>query len=125
MALILDLGLEYQHYGYLSRALDAFETVWREGKEATGAKDKPFVDRAIGELTLMQAERSPIVSAMRWRPSQLLNVIGLCGEGHSQLPYLTCIHDQDYEEASRPSLGQKWSANEGERDEQRLAEVDL
>jgi hypothetical protein len=56
VALILDLGLEYQHYGYLSRALDAFETVWRDGKDATGAKEKPLVDRAIGELALMHAE---------------------------------------------------------------------
>ena len=55
MALLLDLGLEYEHYGYFSRALDAFEGAWREGKDAAGAYQKPLVDRAIGELTLLHA----------------------------------------------------------------------
>ena len=56
MALLLDLGLEYEHYGYFSRALDAFEGAWREGKDAVGAYQKPLVDRAIGELALLHAQ---------------------------------------------------------------------
>ena len=55
VSLLLDLGLEYQHYGYLSRALDALEGAWREGKEAAGAYQKLLVDRAIGELALLHA----------------------------------------------------------------------
>ncbi len=56
VALLVNLGLEYKHYGYLSRALDAFQEAWREGNSASGAYQKPLADRAIGELTLLHAE---------------------------------------------------------------------
>ncbi len=55
MALLLDLGLEYEHYGYYSRALEAFQGAWSEGREATDAYQKPLADRAIGELVLLHA----------------------------------------------------------------------
>jgi RHS repeat-associated protein len=55
ISLLLDLGLEYEHYGYFSRALDAFTEAWREGKDATDAGQKPLVDRAVGELALLHA----------------------------------------------------------------------
>ena len=56
MALLLNLALEYEHYGYFSRALDAFEGAWGEGKDATGDYQKPLADRAIGELALLHAQ---------------------------------------------------------------------
>jgi RHS repeat-associated protein len=55
-ALLVNLGLEYKHYGYLSRALDAFEEAWRVGKSASGTYQKPLVDRAVGELALLHAQ---------------------------------------------------------------------
>jgi RHS repeat-associated protein len=54
--LLVNLGLEYKHYGYLSRALDAFDEAWREGKSASGKFQKPLVDRAVGELALLHAQ---------------------------------------------------------------------
>lgn len=53
VALLVNLGLEWKHYGFLSRALDAFEQAWREGKSAAGTYQKPLADRAIGELVLL------------------------------------------------------------------------
>ncbi|HTV33485.1 MAG TPA: hypothetical protein VME69_10365, partial [Methylocella sp.] len=55
VALNLNLGLAWKHYGYLSRALGAFEEAWRAGKEASGTYQKPLVDRAVGELALLHA----------------------------------------------------------------------
>jgi hypothetical protein len=56
VALLLDLGLAWKHYGYLSRAIDAWEAAWREGKMATGPYRRALVDRAVGELVLLHAE---------------------------------------------------------------------
>ncbi len=54
--LLVNLGLEYKHYGYLSRALDVWEDAWREGKTVSGAYRKALVDRAVGELALLHAQ---------------------------------------------------------------------
>jgi hypothetical protein len=56
VALLLDLGLASKHYGYLSRAIDAWEAAWREGKMAEGPRGRALVDRAVGELILLHAE---------------------------------------------------------------------
>jgi hypothetical protein len=56
MAVLTDLGLVYRHYGYLSRALDAWQQAWREGKDATGVPARALVDRAVGELVRLDAE---------------------------------------------------------------------
>ncbi len=56
VSLLVNLGLEYKHYGYLSRALDSWESAWREGKSVSGPYPKALVDRAVGELALLHAE---------------------------------------------------------------------
>jgi hypothetical protein len=55
VSLSTSLGLSYLHYGYFSRALDAFAAAWREGKDAQGTRSKAEVDRAVGELALLHA----------------------------------------------------------------------
>jgi RHS repeat-associated protein len=55
VALLVNLGIEWKHYGYLSRALGAFDEAWRDGKAASGIYEKPLVDRAVGELVLLHA----------------------------------------------------------------------
>jgi RHS repeat-associated protein len=55
VALLTNLGLSYYRYGYFSKAIDAFERAWREGREATEPKAKALVDRAVGELLKMHA----------------------------------------------------------------------
>jgi RHS repeat-associated protein len=54
-ALLTNLGLIYLHDGYFSRALDAWQTAWREGKHATDPDAKALVDRAVGELAHLEA----------------------------------------------------------------------
>lgn len=54
-ALLTNLGLAYLHDGYFSRALDAWQAAWREGKEATEPTAKALVDRAVGELARLYA----------------------------------------------------------------------
>jgi hypothetical protein len=55
VALLTNLGLSYLHYGYFSRALDAWEAAWRDGKDLTERKPRALVDRAVGELVLLHA----------------------------------------------------------------------
>lgn len=50
-----NLGLVYLHYGYFSRALDAFRGAWTDGKDAREPRIKALVDRAVGELVRLQA----------------------------------------------------------------------
>lgn len=54
-AVLTDLGIDYLHYGYFSRALDAWQTAWRDGKDATEFRAKALVDRAVGELVQLDA----------------------------------------------------------------------
>jgi RHS repeat-associated protein len=54
-ALYANLGLSYLHYGYFSRARDAWQKAWATGKEADVAASKPLVDRALGELLSLEA----------------------------------------------------------------------
>lgn len=54
-ALWTNLGLSYRHYGYFSRALDAWHKAWSEGKDATDPQAKALVDRAVGELARFYA----------------------------------------------------------------------
>ena len=49
-----NLGLDYLRAGYFSRALPAFEAVWSEGKGATSFRARSLVDRALGELSLLE-----------------------------------------------------------------------
>jgi RHS repeat-associated protein len=56
VALLTNLGLSYLHYGYFSRALDAWEAAWRDGKDLTERKPRALVDRAVGELVRLHAE---------------------------------------------------------------------
>jgi RHS repeat-associated protein len=56
VAVLTDLGIDYLHYGYFSRALDAWEAAWREGREATDYRARALVDRAVGELVRLHAQ---------------------------------------------------------------------
>lgn len=71
VALQVNLGLEYKHYGYLSQALEAWERAWREGRAATGQYRKALVDRGVGELVLLHAQLGH-----RERVKELLAEIG-------------------------------------------------
>ena len=50
-----NLGLAYYHYGYFSRAIDAWEQAWAQGRSVTDPAVRPLVDRAVGELIRMHA----------------------------------------------------------------------
>ena len=50
-----NLGLSYLHYGYYSRALDAWQKAWDEGKDIADGDVKAEVDRAVGELARLEA----------------------------------------------------------------------
>ncbi len=55
LSLLTNLGLSYYHYGYFSKAIDAFELAWKEGQTATELHAKALADRAAGELLRMHA----------------------------------------------------------------------
>jgi hypothetical protein len=54
-AVLTDLGIDYLHFGYFSRARAAWEEAWREGRDATEPRAKALVDRAVGELVELAA----------------------------------------------------------------------
>jgi RHS repeat-associated protein len=55
VALLTNLGLVHYHYGYFSRAIDAWEQAWQAGRTVTDPAARPLVDRALGELARMHA----------------------------------------------------------------------
>ena len=55
IALLTNLGLSYYHYGYFSKAIDAWQKAWRLGRAATDLPSQALVDRAVGELIRMHA----------------------------------------------------------------------
>jgi YD repeat-containing protein len=54
-ALQTNLGIIYLHDGYFSRALDAWQRAWREGKNATEPHARALVDRTVGEIARLDA----------------------------------------------------------------------
>ncbi|WP_210251425.1 RHS repeat-associated core domain-containing protein [Neorhizobium sp. P12A] len=54
-ALWTNIGLSYLHDGYFSRALDAWQNAWLEGRGASSPEGRAVVDRAIGELAGLDA----------------------------------------------------------------------
>jgi RHS repeat-associated protein len=54
-ALLTNLGLQYYHYGYFSRAIECWEGAWSAGRDASSGPAKALVDRAVGELVRMHA----------------------------------------------------------------------
>ncbi|MDQ0564128.1 RHS repeat-associated protein [Rhizobium mesoamericanum] len=50
-----NLGLSYLHDGYFSRAIEAWQNAWMEGKNATNPAAQALVDRAVGELARLNA----------------------------------------------------------------------
>ena len=56
VAVLTNLGIVYRHYGYFSRAFDAWAAAWQEGKTATAPRPRALVDRAVGELVRLDAE---------------------------------------------------------------------
>ena len=50
-----NIGLLDLHYGYLSRAVEAFQNAWTKGRGATDPRAKALVDRAVGELARLYA----------------------------------------------------------------------
>ncbi len=55
VAVLTNLGLLDYHYGYFSRAIDAFGMAWLEGRTSTDPRVHMLVDRAVGELAEMHA----------------------------------------------------------------------
>jgi RHS repeat-associated protein len=55
LALLTNLGLSYVRDGYFSRATDAFEQAWAEGRPATEPHARALADRAAGELLRLHA----------------------------------------------------------------------
>jgi RHS repeat-associated protein len=55
VALLADIGLLDYHYGYFSRAIDAWQDAWDEGRNSTDPRVKALVDRVAGELLIMHA----------------------------------------------------------------------
>jgi len=55
VALKTNLGLSYYQAGRFSKAIAAFEEVWRVGKPMTEPRVKALVDKALGELLRMHA----------------------------------------------------------------------
>ncbi len=54
-ALWTNIGLSYLHDGYFSRALDAWQKAWIEGKDASAPEARALTDRAVGELASLNA----------------------------------------------------------------------
>jgi RHS repeat-associated protein len=54
-ALQTNIGFSYLHYGYFSKAIDAWQQAWRNGRNASDIEVKALVDRAVGELALLYA----------------------------------------------------------------------
>ena len=54
-ALLTNLGVLYLHYGYFSRAIDAWHRAWTEGRDATEPQAKALVDGAVGNLARLYA----------------------------------------------------------------------
>jgi len=55
VALLTNLGLLNYHYGYFSRAIDAWQKAWEAGKAINEPRARALVDRAVGELARMHA----------------------------------------------------------------------
>ncbi|MBB3428898.1 RHS repeat-associated protein [Rhizobium sp. BK312] len=54
-ALWTNIGLSYLHDGYFSRAIDAWQQAWIEGKDASAPEARALTDRAVGELASLNA----------------------------------------------------------------------
>lgn len=54
-AIYTNIGLSYLHYGYYTRAIDAFSKAWVAGKTATSPEAKALTDQAIGKLATLYA----------------------------------------------------------------------
>jgi RHS repeat-associated protein len=56
VAVLTNLGIDYRHYGYFSRALAAWSAAWRDGRDAADREARALVDRAAGELVRIEVE---------------------------------------------------------------------
>ncbi|NTF59471.1 peptidase C39 [Agrobacterium rhizogenes] len=54
-ALWTNVGLSYLHDGYFSRAIDAWQKAWLEGRDASSPEGRALTDRAVGELATLEA----------------------------------------------------------------------
>ena len=68
VAVLANLGIVYLHYGYVSRALDAWSAAWRDGKEASEPRARALVDRAVGELVRLKASSAARTRSRRCFP---------------------------------------------------------
>lgn len=55
VAVLTNLGIQYYHYGFFGRAIDAWQRAWNEGKGVTEPHARALVDRAVGELLRMHS----------------------------------------------------------------------
>ena len=54
-ALLTNLGFSYLHYGYFSKAIEAWQQAWHTGRNTNELEARALVDRAVGELALLHA----------------------------------------------------------------------
>ena len=54
-SVLTNLGISYLHQGYFSKALDAWRAAWRLGKASDMREGRALIDRAVGELAMLQA----------------------------------------------------------------------
>ncbi|MBX7223798.1 MAG: hypothetical protein K1Y36_28040 [Blastocatellia bacterium] len=54
-SLLINLGLVYRRTGYFLKALDAWETAWKNSKTSTDPTMSAIADRALGELAQLHA----------------------------------------------------------------------
>src|SRR5260370_5563913 len=55
VALLIDLGLSYYHYGYFSKAIDSWEQAWAAGQSVHEPRVTALVDRPVGGTALKHA----------------------------------------------------------------------
>jgi RHS repeat-associated protein len=55
LSLLVNAGWLYRQTGWYSKAMAAWQMAWTEGQSINDAKAKPFVDRALAELIVLNA----------------------------------------------------------------------
>lgn len=54
-AVLLNIGLAYRHFGYVTRAEEALRSAWDQGRATENPAAKALIDKAVGELALLYA----------------------------------------------------------------------
>lgn len=54
-AVLTNEGILYAHYGYFTKAIKSWEEAWHRGRMAQDPRARALVDRALGELAMLDA----------------------------------------------------------------------